>query len=573
MNKPHAPRLLRFCRFSIAAVILALGQFAQLHAQTAFTYQGRLLDNAAPANGNYDFQFTLYNSSGTPVSAPITNTAVPITNGLFTTTLDFGAAPFTGIPVLLDIAARTNGSIPFNTLTPRQPITPTPAAIFASQAADALTLSGSVPANGLTGTYGQPINLTNNANNFSGNGAGLINVPGTLAPQLIPGTNIQATPNTAYILTNSQNVNVTLPANPNIGDTLRLVGAGTGGWTLAQNPGQTVIGQNLVNPLTTWRELFADNGLGRSLACSADGTHILATYAEYCDYSTDSGATWTFPATADLSNGEHAALSSDGHYIVAVAPNSQIVFSSDYGAHWAYQTNTVTTNYSSVAMSADGSHMVATVNGGGIYETTNYGAIWILTTAITNSWVAVATSTDGTRLAAASTSGNIYLSTGYGATWTPANVISQPWTALCCSADGTRLIAIGPATNAVFSIDAGQHWQTSNTGSGDFFAIACSADGLHIAASANNAITLSQDGGLTWSQSSAPPLNWRGIAASATGNFYANEIATGIWQLKISTSAGTNGYLTGGPNTAVELQYIGNGQFLPINHEGTLLTY
>ncbi len=42
------------CKRCAAAAPTAVG--------TAFTYQGRLLDNGASANGQYDFQFKLYDA-------------------------------------------------------------------------------------------------------------------------------------------------------------------------------------------------------------------------------------------------------------------------------------------------------------------------------------------------------------------------------------------------------------------------------------------------------------------------------------------------------------------------------
>ena len=43
---------------------LGLPVFAQ---GTAFTYQGRLLENSSPASGAYDLRFTLYDSTHNPV--------------------------------------------------------------------------------------------------------------------------------------------------------------------------------------------------------------------------------------------------------------------------------------------------------------------------------------------------------------------------------------------------------------------------------------------------------------------------------------------------------------------------
>ena len=40
-----------------------------------------------------------------------------------------------------------------------------------------------------------------------------------------------------------------------------------------------------------------------------------------------------------------------------------------------------------------------------------------------------------------------------------------------------------------------------------------------------------------------------------------------------STTTGTSGYVRGAQHTALELQYVGNGLFLPLSHEGTIRTY
>jgi hypothetical protein len=76
------------------------GSLVSLFAQgTAFTYQGRLENSSGPANGLYDVRFTIYDSTnnpGTLIAGPLTNSATPVSNGLFTVTLDFGAVVFTG---------------------------------------------------------------------------------------------------------------------------------------------------------------------------------------------------------------------------------------------------------------------------------------------------------------------------------------------------------------------------------------------------------------------------------------------------------------------------------------------
>ncbi len=147
----------------------------RLSAQgTAFTYQGRLNDGAAPASGSYDLQFAVYDAaSGGSKQAPfMTNSATAVSNGLFTVTLDFGNI-FSGAARWLDIGVRTNGGGTFTLLAPRQALTPTPYAIFAGGASN---LVGAVSSANLAGTYAQAVTLNNPGNVFAGDGTGVTNV-------------------------------------------------------------------------------------------------------------------------------------------------------------------------------------------------------------------------------------------------------------------------------------------------------------------------------------------------------------------------------------------------------------
>jgi hypothetical protein len=143
---------------------------------TAFTYQGQLQNNGSPANGTYNLTFALFttNNAGTAVAGPVTNSAVHVTNGLFTVAIDFGSSVWNGETNWLQIGVATNGSNSFTTLAPRQQLTPVPYAISAE------SLNGTVGSAGLSGTYGNPVNLNNSANQFNGsyvgNGGSLTNV-------------------------------------------------------------------------------------------------------------------------------------------------------------------------------------------------------------------------------------------------------------------------------------------------------------------------------------------------------------------------------------------------------------
>ncbi len=117
--------------------LLLLASVVTSHGQTtAFTYQGRLNVSGNPANGSYDLIFQVFNaaSGGGNIGGLLTTNGVAVSNGLFTVTLDFGGTPFTGPARWLDIAVRTNGAGSYTTLTPRQPLTPTPYAIYANTA-------------------------------------------------------------------------------------------------------------------------------------------------------------------------------------------------------------------------------------------------------------------------------------------------------------------------------------------------------------------------------------------------------------------------------------------------------
>lgn len=107
----------------------APGAIGPLAATTrAFTYQGRLTNGGVPANGAYDFTFILYNASvgGSQAGPIVTRNDVPVANGLFSVTLDFGDI-FNGEQYYLDISVRPGASSgSYTPLPPRQPLTAAP---------------------------------------------------------------------------------------------------------------------------------------------------------------------------------------------------------------------------------------------------------------------------------------------------------------------------------------------------------------------------------------------------------------------------------------------------------------
>jgi hypothetical protein len=99
---------------------------------TGFTYQGRLEDNGALANGAYDIQFSLYDASaaGVQIGSTLTLNDVLVNKGLFSVELDFGAGAFGSGARWLLIAVRPGSSSgAYTTLGPRQEINPAPYAM------------------------------------------------------------------------------------------------------------------------------------------------------------------------------------------------------------------------------------------------------------------------------------------------------------------------------------------------------------------------------------------------------------------------------------------------------------
>ena len=217
--------------FSVSVSLVLLFGGLSLFAQTtAFSYQGKLSDGGAPANGQYDFTFKLFDalSGGTQSGSEIVRNDVDVIAGLFTVTLDFGSSPFTSFTGnYLEISVRPGASTgAYTTLSPRQAINSSPYSIstIRAAAADALSsscvacvtnsqieslsaskITGQIPVSAIppgSGSYIQnqsgatqtaSLNISGNgtfggavsATSFVGNGSGLTNVAAVSAATLL----------------------------------------------------------------------------------------------------------------------------------------------------------------------------------------------------------------------------------------------------------------------------------------------------------------------------------------------------------------------------------------------------
>ena len=125
---------------TMSIAILLFGVTLATYSQTrTLTYQGKLTDNAQPANGNYLFQFKLFDDANNQVGSTVTDLSATVTDGIFSVLLDFGPTAWTGPNRLLEISVRHTVSEPYVTLNPRQNVTSSPYATRSRSAQQADT--------------------------------------------------------------------------------------------------------------------------------------------------------------------------------------------------------------------------------------------------------------------------------------------------------------------------------------------------------------------------------------------------------------------------------------------------
>ena len=593
-----------------AAVCFFAAAFNLLAQGTAISYQGQLHDSGSLANTNYDFRFGVFNAvtNGSQLSVWLTNTTVPVSNGLFMVTLNFGASVFNGTANgsndWLDVAVRPAGTANFTVLTPRQPILPVPYALFALSASNLLgtlpatQLTGTVASGVVSGSYSNGVNFVNATNSFfgafSGNGVGLTNlnatnlVAGTISDARLPAdvallgqtqvftgsnsftgasgfggsvaftaanrftasnsfsglgfysgansftnfansfsgsffgnglvgwlplyaTSTNASRDVGILTSNSSLTTVTLPPSSalSVGDIIRVSGGGPGGWLVQENSGQSIVGS------------FAAFRNSRLAALSN--------------------------ISGDLYG---VAGSADGRVLYAVGMSLNYLYSSsDGGISWANVSGTqLSGNFSSVACSANGKIVyVQPTPSGYIQESTNYGATWFSSGTNAGS-TAIACTADGTLLTGVACSGNgtyrgqivsgvVKYSSNSGTGYTP--VSTAPVSGVTCmavSSDCTKIVA-GVSNGLLYaSSDQGKSWTTLTFSNQNWSAVWMAPDGSKLAGS---------------------------ISGSGGTIFYCNV-------LPVIETANANATIGGSRGSAVELQYVGGGLFVPVGSSGLL---
>ena len=264
-------------------------------------------------------------------------------------------------------------------------------------------------------------------------------------------TAVQATPNTGYLADNVDQVTVTLPANPALGDVIHVTGVGAGGWKIAQNAGQTILTHNLAGGRfgETWTARKIDEAgtplWWGAVASSADGMKLVAAARGGHIYtSTDAGVTWTARETSR--HWRAVASSADGTHLVAAAHyEDQVHTSNDSGVTWTARTvpnaNTMEILWANVSSSTSGREVVAASSGSpkAVFLSHDFGATWQAVPSA-GDVLDVAVSADGSGLVTTARPRTNQPPTDSAHTRT-SDEAHRTWESIASSADGTRLIA------------------------------------------------------------------------------------------------------------------------------------
>jgi hypothetical protein len=184
-----------------------------------------------------------------------------------TATLDLGTAAFVDVPIIPGDGGTGVSSPTAHTL---------PVAEGSSNFNFLGPLTNGQLLIGSTGTDPVPSVITAGTNISIINGNGSITIEGVGAASftwtLVTVTNVQMASNNGYIANNSSLVTLKLPLISNVGDVIRIVGKGSGGWTVTYSTGQYIV-YGSITCTTTTGSLSSTNAKNTfSMVCTVANT-------------------------------------------------------------------------------------------------------------------------------------------------------------------------------------------------------------------------------------------------------------------------------------------------------------
>ncbi|HEX6997437.1 MAG TPA: YCF48-related protein [Gammaproteobacteria bacterium] len=384
---------------------------------------------------------------------------------------------------------------------------------------------------------------------------------------------VQAESNIGYIIRDdSARVDVTLPANPAVGDVISVSGVGAGGWRILQNAGQRIQTNNIpaysVDRVWTEQPSPPWPAVPILMAWSSDGSRILLMASGDLYLSENSGATWTTSSPSTAADWSDLASSDDGNRLVAAPVGDSLFVSSDGGVNWTPVSSLGAKPWQSVATSADGSRLVAVAYDEYVYTSSDFGATWTAKLDDqTRPWLAAAMSADGTHIVVGGEDTPLFASTDGGVTWVETGPTAEWWD-IASSADGSRLVAVSRNGGLHTSTDGGLTWTAGLTDDIEWTTAAMSRDGRTlVAAGFSSAIMISTDYGASWRPGDSVVGTWSDIvctsdcskiAAVRAGGYVTTSPRTKVF----TTTPGTDGFLQGSQWDAIDLQYVGGGLFI-----------
>ena len=291
----------------------------------------------------------------------------------------------------------------------------------------------------------------------------------------------------------------------------------------------------------TWTRTSASTNLcWLAIACSADGSKLVAAASYAIWVSTNSGASWSKTSASNTNDWWWVASSADGTKLVAVEHyNGVICTSSDSGNTWT-NSNVPNWAWSPIVLSADGTKLVALAGDPAgneyIFTSADSGTTWTSNSVPGNVGGPFAISADGKKLVAAGGQwvanywvGSIFTSTNLGVTWQSVASFPDSFYAVASSTDGEKLVAASNAGYVLISTNSGATWTSNNVLGEDhsyWHSFASSADGNTLVTAqgselasdvGDGSILISTNSGATWNWADAPFEVWTGFACSADG--------------------------------------------------------